>query len=103
MDPYPVEEGRDASERIRFNLRAFKDKLDEVKLIAVYWRELDNALGVKRKRVWEPNSVIERFIDIGIDLFWHQVGGRPTEAEDRDEFLKRAVAFLKSKQSQNRK
>jgi hypothetical protein len=48
----------------------------------------------KAPRKWKGNSVMERFIQVGVAGFWEQIGGRPDTAEDRDAFIERAIEKL---------
>ena len=92
---YPVDEDN-GGERIKTSIRLDADQHSDIEFIAQLWNELDAALGKKRSRTWKSASVIERLIAVGIDGFWHQIGGRPPTKEGRAEFIKQAVKRIKA-------
>ncbi|NTX07009.1 hypothetical protein [Myxococcus sp. CA040A] len=91
---YPVEQDRDSG-RVPLTIRLQPDRHEDVELLVRLWTELDASLGTKRAKKWKPSLVVERLIDVGVDGFWQQVGGRPETQEGREEFIRRAVARLK--------
>jgi alpha-glucosidase (family GH31 glycosyl hydrolase) len=70
---------------------------DDVELMAEFWNQLDAALGKKRARKWKAASVIERLIEVGVDGFWAQIGGRPDTKEAREAAVSRVVAQARQK------
>lgn len=90
---YPLGDDDDA-DTIRTNVRLPRELDADIKLIAALWTALDVAMKKKSPRKWKGNSVMERFIQVGVAGFWDQVGGRPDTAEDRDAFVERAIARL---------
>lgn len=97
---YPLDGDRDTG-RVSLTIRLQPDRHEDIKMLVRLWTEFDAALGTKREKKWKPSMVVERLIDVGIDGFWQQVGGRPESQEGREEFIRRAVARLK-KQSRPR-
>lgn len=93
--PYPTEEDDDV-ERVPLTVRVPAGHHEEIELIAQLWNEFDVQLAKKKAKKWKSSSVIERFIALGIDSFWDQVGGRPATKEGREEFIARAVEKLHS-------
>lgn len=91
---YPVDEDLDG-ERIRTSIRLDPEQHADIEFIAQLWNELDAALGKKKARKWKPASVLERLVAVGIDGFWHQIGGRPPTREGRAEFIRQAVKRLR--------
>lgn len=99
---YPVDED-DGGERVKTSVRLPVEQHHDIELIAQLWNELDRAMARKRGRKWKAASVIERLISVGVDGFWHQVGGRPDTKEGRDDFVRRAVERLKQESKKQRK
>lgn|GEM_PF-2640563 len=97
---YPLDGDRDTG-RVPLTVRLQPDRHEDIKMLVRLWTEFDAALGTKREKKWKPSLVVERLIDVGIDGFWQQVGGRPESVEGREDFIKRAVTRLK-KQSRSR-
>lgn len=96
MGYYPLHESEE--ERVRTSIRLTPEQQADAALIAQLWIALDDALGVKRPgKKWSATSVLERLVAVGLDGFWAEVGGRPSEEEDRAEFIRRAVERLRKK------
>lgn len=91
---YPVSEEQD-SERVRTTVRLKKELHEDVEFVVQLWNEFDKALKRKGAKKWKANSVIERFVEVGVAGFWQQVGGRPESQQDREEFIRLAVERIK--------
>lgn len=92
---YPVDEDSE-DERVKTSVRLPKQDHDDIEIIAELWNEFDRVLDRPRPRKWKAASVIERLIEVGIDGFWGQVGGRPDTKEGREEFVRKAVEKIQS-------
>lgn len=91
---YPIDDDSD-EERVRFSVRLSARQNEDLESIAKLWNEIDLVLERKRPRKWKSASVIERMVQVGIDGFWEQIGGRPPSKEGRQDFIRKAIADLR--------
>jgi len=96
MGYYPLND--ETEDRIRTSIQLTQAQRADAALIAQLWQALDEALEIKRPgKKWSATSVLERLVAVGIDGFWAEVGGRPSDDEDRAEFIRRAVERVRKR------
>lgn len=91
---YPVDDD-ETEDMVRVTVSFPKSVADELQLVADLWNEFDSELAPKRREKWLVARVVRRFVNVGLDAFWDQVGGRLPSKEGREEFVKRAVEKLR--------
>lgn len=94
-DYYPLDEEK-AGEVERITVSFPKEMAEELELVAELWNEFDKEFDKKREK-WLVARVIRRFVSVGLDGFWNQVGGRPQNKEDREKFVRTAIEKLEAK------
>lgn len=96
---YPVDED-DEPGKVRFTTAVKAELHADLDLVADLWNEFDEHLEKNRRVKWKgTTSVLERFVAIGLDGFWQQVGGRPPTKEGREEFIRAAIERIRKQGS----
>lgn len=78
-------------------VRLRPEEHEDLVFIAELWNEYDRASGVKRRKKWKVSTVIDQFLSDRIASFWQRIGGRPEDAAERSELLRRGVELLRKK------
>jgi hypothetical protein len=91
---YPAEDETEPN-AVRFSVTLTKEQHADLELVARLWNEFDARLGIKRQHKWKLNSVLARFVSLGLDGQWEELGGRPSTAEGREEVVRVAAERVK--------
>ncbi len=77
------------------SVRLSPSEKEQIEFLAKLWTAMDRAAEVPDARKWKTATVIERFLRVGLDGFYGQIGGFPATETDRQAVLRRASEVVK--------